>query len=41
MGLRYDVSLPITEAHDQLANFDPAVGLVQVGKQISQPYNTD
>ena len=41
MGLRYDASLPITEAHDQLANFDPAVGLVQVGKQLSQPYNND
>ncbi len=41
MGVRYDVSLPITEAHNQLANFDPAVGLEQVGQQISQPYNTD
>lgn len=41
MGLRYDVSLPISEAHNQLANFDPNVGLVQVGSQISQPYNTD
>lgn len=40
-GLRYDVSLPITEAHNQLANFDPAVGLEQVGQQISKPYNTD
>jgi hypothetical protein len=41
VGLRYDLSLPITEAHNLLANFDPAVGLVQVGKQISQPYSTD
>ncbi len=40
-GLRYDVSLPITEAHNMLANFDPAVGLQQVGEQISSPYNTD
>lgn len=40
-GLRYDLSLPITERNDQLANFDPTVGLVQVGKQISSPYNTD
>ena len=40
-GLRYDVSLPITEAHNQLANFDPAQGILQVGSQISQPYNTD
>ncbi len=40
-GLRYDLSLPIKERHDLLANFDPAQGMVQVGKQISQPYNTD
>ncbi len=40
-GLRYDLSLPITDQHDQLANFDPIRGLVQVGKQISSPYNTD
>ena len=40
-GLRYDLSLPITDANDQLANFDPARGMVQVGKQISSPYNTD
>lgn len=40
-GLRYDLTLPIKERHDLLANFDPAQGLVQVGKQISQPYNTD
>jgi hypothetical protein len=40
-GLRYDVSLPITEANNLLGNFDPNVGLVQVGKQIDKPYNTD
>jgi hypothetical protein len=40
-GLRYDLSLPITDQHDLLANFDPSRGLVQVGKQISSPYNTD
>jgi len=40
-GLRYDVSLPITEAHNQLANFDPVNGIQQVGVQISSPYNTD
>lgn len=40
-GLRYDLSLPITEQHDLLANFDPTLGLVQVGKQIGSPYNTD
>ena len=40
-GLRYDVSLPITEAQNRLANFDPAKGFLQVGKDISSPYNTD
>jgi hypothetical protein len=40
-GLRYDVSFPIKDAHDLLGNFDPNLGLVQVGKQISQPYKTD
>jgi hypothetical protein len=40
-GLRYDVSRPITEAHNQLANFDPVLGILQVGSQISSPYNTD
>ncbi len=40
-GLRYDLSRPITERHDLLANFDPVLGMVQVGNQISQPYNSD
>jgi len=40
-GLRYDVSLPITEKDNLLGNFDPTLGLVQVGKQIDKPYNTD
>lgn len=40
-GLRYDVSFPITEKHDLLGNFDPKSGLVQVGKQIKSPYQTD
>jgi hypothetical protein len=40
-GLRYDVTFPIKEKHNLLGNFDPSLGLVQVGKQISQPYNTD
>jgi hypothetical protein len=41
MGIRYDVTFPIHERHDQLANFDPTRGMVQVGQQISSPYNTD
>ncbi len=40
-GLRYDLTLPIHEKHDLLGNFDPNEGLVQVGKQISAPYDTD
>ena len=40
-GLRYDLSLPIHEEHNLLSNFDPTVGLVQVGRQLSKPYNTD
>jgi Carboxypeptidase regulatory-like domain/TonB dependent receptor len=40
-GLRYDLSLPIHEQNDLLSNFDPALGLVQVGHGISKPYNTD
>ncbi len=41
LGLRYDLSLPIHEQNDLLANFDPAVGLQQVGRGIGRPYNTD
>ncbi len=40
-GLRYDVSLPIHEQHDLLSDFDPTVGLVQVGRGLNQPYHTD
>jgi hypothetical protein len=40
-GLRYDVSLPIHEKNDLLSNFDPAIGLVQVGRGIGEPYHTD
>jgi outer membrane receptor protein involved in Fe transport len=36
-GLRYEYFAPPTEAHNLLGNFDPNVGLVQVGKQISSP----
>ena len=41
LGLRYDVTLPIHERHNLLANFDPAQGMVQVGQQINSPYDTD
>ncbi len=40
-GLRYDISRPIHEEHDLLSNFDPSVGLVQVGRGLGEPYHTD
>ncbi len=40
-GLRYEINTVIKEAHDLLGNFDPNAGLVQVGKQIKNPYNPD
>ncbi|MGA2360041.1 MAG: carboxypeptidase regulatory-like domain-containing protein [Terriglobales bacterium] len=42
LGLRYDVTHPIKEANNLLANYVPnsATGLVQVGYGISQPYPT-
>jgi len=38
LGLRYEFVTPIKEANNQLANFDPNLGMVQVGKQIDRPY---
>src|SRR5712692_53719 len=38
LGLRYEFVTPIKEANDQLANFDPNLGMVQVGKGIDTPY---
>ena len=40
-GLRYEFNSVVKEAHDLLGNFDPNVGMVQVGKQISSAYNPD
>jgi hypothetical protein len=40
-GLRYELNTVIKDANNQLANFDPSVGLVQVGHGISGPYNKD
>ena len=39
LGLRYEFVTPIQEANNQLANFDPNLGMVQVGKQIDSPYD--
>lgn len=41
LGLRYDVTFPIKDAHNQLANFVPSEGIEQVGFGISQPYQTN
>ncbi len=41
LGLRYEFSSVIKEDHDLLGNFDPNLGIVQVGKQISSAYNPD
>jgi hypothetical protein len=40
-GVRYEFSSVPQEAHDLLGNFDPNLGLVQVGHQISSLYNPD
>lgn len=39
LGLRYDYNGVIQESNNLLGNFSPTQGLVQVGQQISQPYN--
>lgn len=41
MGLRYEFSSVPQEAHDLLGNFDPNLGMVQVGHQIGSLYNSD
>jgi hypothetical protein len=42
IGLRYDVTFPVKEDHNLIANFIPELGgIVQVGRGIDSPYNTD
>jgi hypothetical protein len=41
LGLRYEFNTVLQEAHNLLGNFDPTLGIVQVGKQISSAYNSD
>jgi hypothetical protein len=41
MGLRYELTTVFTESNNLVGNFDPNLGLVQVGKQISSPFNGD
>ena len=40
LGVRYDITFPISEKNNLLANFDPTHGLAQVGGGISQLYPT-
>jgi Carboxypeptidase regulatory-like domain len=39
-GLRYDVTYPIKDSRNLLANYVPSEGVVQVGKGINSPYPT-
>src|SRR5581483_9224115 len=41
LGVRYEYNSVVKEAHNLIGNFDPNLGLVQVGKQISGPYDPD
>lgn len=41
LGLRYEYNGVIKEDHNLLGNFDPKLGDVQVGHQISSPYHGD
>jgi hypothetical protein len=41
LGLRYDVTYPIKDSKNLLANFSETQGIVQVGHGISQPYPTN
>jgi len=41
LGMRYEYRGVPTEAHNLLGNWDPSVGLEQVGKNISSVYNGD
>ena len=41
LGVRYDLNGVIKEKDDLLGNFDPAVGLQQVGINIDAPYKGD
>jgi carboxypeptidase family protein len=40
-GVRYEINTVLHDSKNLLGNFDPTAGLVQVGQQISAPYNGD
>jgi Carboxypeptidase regulatory-like domain/TonB dependent receptor len=39
LGVRYELNTVVKESNNLIGNFDPSVGLVQVGKQIGSVYN--
>jgi hypothetical protein len=41
LGVRYELNSVLKESKNLLGNFDPTVGMVQVGKQIPSLYNGD
>ncbi len=41
LGIRYEYNSVIQERNNLLGNFDPNLGMVQVGKQIGNIYNPD
>lgn len=41
LGLRYEFSSVVTDSNNLLGNFDPNLGIVQVGKQIGSAYSSD
>ena len=41
LGVRYELNTVLRESNNRLGNFDPALGLVQVGMGMNDPYNGD
>ncbi len=41
LGIRYEINTVLKERNGLLANFDPSQGLVQVGDNLSSPYDGD
>jgi len=39
LGLRWEYEGPLTEANNLMANWTPSQGFIQVGNQVSAPYN--
>ena len=39
LGLRYEYFTPLSDTHNKIGNWDPQVGLEQVGVNVNSPYN--